>query len=104
MGERFHSPLPPVGARVRHYHPWLDDHAVGTVTGYSLVSADLWRDSVDGEFHGRYRVHLTDCVHWNSDGEWGPVPDTFFDNLAESWEYDAETGLETPLPPSDPEA
>lgn len=102
MDKIFHGPLPPIGARIRHYHPWLEDHAVGVVVRYELVSADLRRDSVDGEFYGRYQVHLTDCMHWRSDGSWGPVPDTFFDNINEAWMWDdgdnAESGLETTLP------
>lgn len=102
MGETFHGPLPPIGARVRHYHPWLEDHAVGTVVRYEPVEIDGVGESWwTGEHQfKRFRVHLTDCMHWRSDGSWGPVPDTFFDNLAETWENeaDAETGLETVFP------
>jgi hypothetical protein len=98
----FRGPLPPIGARVRHYHPWLEDSAVGTVVRLELKQP--WdRFYADGQWHNSYRIHLTDCMHWTSDGSWGPVPDTYFDNIAESWEYedDATTGLETALPPRD---
>lgn len=90
--ERFSGPVPEVGSRVRHYHPWLDDHAVGTVVRIELRKP--WdRFYRNGAWHNSYRVHLTDCVHWTAAGVWGPVPDTYFDNIAESWSYEDENAV-----------
>ena len=105
MGDRFHGPISEVGARVRHYHPWLEDSAVGTVTRVEL--REPWdRFFRNGEWHNSYRIYLTDCEHWNQHHQWGPVADTYFDNLSEPWEYenDAEIDMATVLPAPNAEA
>lgn len=105
MRTRFHGPVPEVGARVRHYHPWIDDYATGTVTRVEMIEPRSIQFP-SGQWHARSRVYLTDCMHWDSEHRWGPAPDTYFDNLSETWEYDvdAQTGLETALPAPDAEA
>lgn len=89
--KKFYGILPPVGSRIRMHHPWLDDGVVGTVTKHELIDANLKiLTGTDGAFYGRYRIHLTGVMHWDSKHEWGPQPDTYMDNLANSWEYEQE--------------
>lgn len=79
--------MPEVGARVRHYHPWIDDYAVGTVRAIEPMPGEFTKGPLTFK---RCRVLLTECMHWRNDGTWGPVPDIYFDNLAEVWSYEED--------------
>jgi hypothetical protein len=89
--EKFYGPVPPVGARIRVHHPWLDDGLVGTVTRVEQLKPPN-ATGLAGRIaqYGVHKVYLTNVMHWNDKHEWGSQPDTYSITLAESWEYEGE--------------
>ena len=89
--EYFYGQVPPVGARIRVYHPWLADGLVGTVTKIEQLQPPN-NPGLAGRIaeYGVHKVYLTDVMHWDNNHEWGPQPDTYSITLAESWSYEQE--------------